>query len=153
MRTTRKVVPRAYGQAGVCSAGTQTCTNGALVWSNAQPSAEICGNGIDEDCNGADLVCPLTISLTVQIPNGGQNWKIRQSRTLKWRSTNVSGNVKIKLSRNNGGTWVTLFSGTPNDGQENWVVTGPPTTQVLICVSSVVSPSVFDVSDAVSTIH
>jgi len=48
------------GQLGICSAGIQTCTNGA--WSTCtrtlNPTTEICGNNIDEDCNGSDLACP-----------------------------------------------------------------------------------------------
>ena len=56
------------GLLGVCSAGTQTCTELA-VWGecvqNTQPSAEVCGNGTDEDCSGADTACtPFT-------PGGG----------------------------------------------------------------------------------
>jgi hypothetical protein len=41
---------------GLCKAGTQTCAADGLSWGacNGQvlPVPEICGNGIDEDCNG-----------------------------------------------------------------------------------------------------
>jgi hypothetical protein len=41
---------------GPCHAGTQVCTVDGLGWSVCQgqtpPSGEICGNGVDEDCNG-----------------------------------------------------------------------------------------------------
>jgi hypothetical protein len=47
------------GLPGVCSAGTQTCTTGALVCQQTtQPGVEVCGNGIDDDCDGSDLACP-----------------------------------------------------------------------------------------------
>jgi len=42
------------GLLGVCAPGTTVCTGGALSCrQNVQPSAEICGNGLDDDCNGA----------------------------------------------------------------------------------------------------
>jgi hypothetical protein len=46
--------PGATHEVGACHDGTQTCTSG--VWGYCQgeilPQLEICGNGIDEDCNG-----------------------------------------------------------------------------------------------------
>ncbi len=44
---------------GLCHAGEQTCIEGS--WGDCEgevtPQTEICGNGIDEDCNGSDLSC------------------------------------------------------------------------------------------------
>ncbi|MFO0756130.1 MAG: MopE-related protein [Byssovorax sp.] len=41
------------GNPGVCSAGTTSCTNGAIACNqNVQPSAETC-DGLDNNCNGA----------------------------------------------------------------------------------------------------
>ena len=41
---------------GVCKAGSQTCDASGLLWgpclNQVVPSAEVCANGIDEDCNG-----------------------------------------------------------------------------------------------------
>jgi len=45
---------------GICSStGTWQCVNGVKTNTCAPgtPQAEICGNGIDEDCNGSDLNC------------------------------------------------------------------------------------------------
>ncbi|MFH1585151.1 MAG: sialidase family protein [archaeon] len=47
------------GQQGICSNGTENCSSGS--WGSCiqdnQPTSEICGNGIDEDCSGSDLSC------------------------------------------------------------------------------------------------
>ncbi len=43
------------GMPGICAAGTQQCSGGALSCQQNQGAAadEICGNGLDDDCNGA----------------------------------------------------------------------------------------------------
>jgi hypothetical protein len=63
------------GQPGVCSAGTSSCSGGALVCvPNTQPSAEVC-DGLDNDCNGVvDDVpggCNVT-GLVITSPTQGQ---------------------------------------------------------------------------------
>jgi hypothetical protein len=50
------------GLLGICSEGTRTCSNG--IWGrciqNIQPSEEICGNDLDDDCDGfVDEGCNL----------------------------------------------------------------------------------------------
>jgi hypothetical protein len=49
---------------GACHGGTQTCDGSGMWWGfcvgEVTPKAEICGNGIDEDCNGtADVVADV----------------------------------------------------------------------------------------------
>ncbi len=42
------------GLSGICSAGTMTCKGGGLSCTQNQAAkAEVCGNGLDDDCNGA----------------------------------------------------------------------------------------------------
>jgi hypothetical protein len=51
---------------GICQMGTQTCitTDGEFGYWDActgfiGPEPEICGDGIDSDCDGSDLACPV----------------------------------------------------------------------------------------------
>lgn len=45
---------------GICRGGMQTCSSGAFgaCMGEITPRAEVCGNGVDEDCDGADRPCP-----------------------------------------------------------------------------------------------
>ena len=53
----------ASGTSGIasCKNGTQTCSGNSWVGTSCvgeiTPQIEICGNGVDEDCSGADLPC------------------------------------------------------------------------------------------------
>ncbi len=85
-------------------------------------------------------------------PNGGETWRVNRTRTIRWTSSLVSGNVKIELSRNGGTTWEVLFASTPNDGSQNWRVTSPTTTQAKIRVSGN-NGAVIDTSNGVFTIR
>ena len=56
-------------------------------------------------------------NITVTSPNGGENWDVDSSVDITWAG-NAGGSVNIRLSRDNGVTWETLFANTSNDGSE-----------------------------------
>ncbi|MFN0157180.1 MAG: WD40/YVTN/BNR-like repeat-containing protein [Bacteroidota bacterium] len=88
-------------------------------------------------------------SVTVVVPNGGEEWLAGSSSTVQWNSSSLSGNVKIELSRDGGSTFSEVLSAsTSNDGVQEWVVSGTPTTTAKIRVSSVSTPTVADTSNA-----
>lgn len=70
--------------------------------------------------------------ISVISPNGGEQWQINTSQTIKWSSFGAGANVKIELNRDGGINWETLFASTPNDGSAFWLVTGPPSNLCLI---------------------
>lgn len=99
----------------------------------------------------------LTISgsaptVAVSAPNGGEDWPVGLSQGITWTSNGISGDVKIELSRNGGGSYEVLFAGTTNDGTEAWTVTSPATANALMRISSVSNPAVVDVSNGPFTI-
>ena len=58
---------------GNCHGGQQTCVaNGEVVsWGACEgavvPADEVCGNDVDEDCNGMDVVCPPVLDVAVNV--------------------------------------------------------------------------------------
>jgi hypothetical protein len=87
-------------------------------------------------------------SVTVITPNGGESWAIGSRQTIQWNSSNVSGKVKIELSRNGGTTWTLLSNNEANTGNKTWKVTKPATTQARIRVSGVSDTGAVDTSNA-----
>ncbi len=87
-------------------------------------------------------------SITLINPIGGELFPIGFQKIIQWSSVNISGNVKIEISRDGGSNYEILSASTPNDGNENWVVNGPVTDQAHIKLSSIALPTVFDISPA-----
>jgi hypothetical protein len=103
------------------------------------------------DCDvGAFELVP---SIEVIFPDGNDTLGIGTTHKILWSFTGVRGNVIIQVSRDGGATWTTIFAGVNNDGNQNWTVTGPATTQAQIRICSVRDRSICDTSDANFTIR
>lgn len=86
--------------------------------------------------------------ITVMSPNGGEEWVAGDYAELTWFTWGLSENVKIEINRDYpGGAWETILADTENDGEDTWLVTGETSPNVRIRVSSLLTPSLFDVSD------
>lgn len=69
---------------------------------------------------------------------------IRQN--LNWSSNNLTGSVRIEISRDESTNWETLIDNTPNDGTESITVWGRATKRARLKVSSLNNPAVSDSS-------
>ncbi len=67
-------------------------------------------------------------------------------RSLSWSSSNIGGNVRIELSRDQGTTWETVLQNTPNDGSEPITIWGRATKNARLRIVSLESPIVSDSS-------
>jgi|GEM_PF-4120605 len=86
--------------------------------------------------------------IRVLSPNGGDVWHLGNSETIRWESAGLPGNLKIELNRDYpSGQWETLFSSTPNDGEESWSVLGGTSSRCRIKITSLDYPDVSDISD------
>ncbi len=92
-----------------------------------------------------------TPAINITTPNGGENCYADSTYYITWNSEGDVGNVAIEYSIDNGTTWTTIVSATPNDGSYSWTVPYTPSDSCLIRISdSNGEPS--DVSDAVFSI-
>ena len=94
---------------------------------------------------------PLT-TLTLRSPNGGESWQAGSSHAITWTSQGAIANVKLEHSVDNGGSWVTIVSSSPNDGSQNWTMPSTSTSQALVRVSDAVDGDPQDVSDGIFAI-
>ena len=60
----------ATGLPGLCAAGALGCAADGTVECVAEPQGEVCDDGIDQDCNGADSPCSA-LTLTIDDPFDG----------------------------------------------------------------------------------
>ena len=70
------------------------------------------------------------------------------SRPVTWSSDNITGNVRIDISRDESTNWETVIASTPNDGSEPINVVGRATRRARVRVVSIDSPTVSDSSVA-----
>jgi formylglycine-generating enzyme required for sulfatase activity len=106
---------------------------------------------LSDDATGTVTVTS-SLSVTVTIPNGGENWTVGSPDTIRWTSTGSVGNVKMDYSINGGSTWSPVVASTANSGSYPWTVPNSPSTTCRVKVSSVGTPSIYDISDANFTI-
>ncbi len=128
--------------------------NGLIAWTVTGPGSTNCyfkitsvsTPSISDLSNSAFTIS----SITVQAPNGGETWALGTTPSIRWSSVGVTGDVKIELSRNGSlEPFETILGTTPNDGVEPWTVTGAISNNCLMRISSVTTPAITDISDAV----
>lgn len=99
--------------------------------------------------NTADVVANFRYSgasLTMNNYNGGERIPRNLGKSLTWSSDNLTGNVKIEISRDESTTWQTLIANTPNDGAQTINIYGKPTRRARLRVVSLDNPIVSDSS-------
>ena len=158
------MISRTGGDAGSFSRIARVPNTGSFTWTVTGPETtqavirvkeQGAGDTYRDHSTGVFTIGsgpPPSGSITVTVPNGGEDWPIGSMQTIQWTSTGSIANVKIELSRDGGSTFETLFASTPNDGSESWTVTGPATTNALIRISDAANPATTDSSDAPFTI-
>lgn len=86
-------------------------------------------------------------SISIISPNGNDVLDVGSLISITWNSFNVTGAIKIELSRDGGNSFELIADNQPNVGFYNWTVTGPTTFQALIKISGYEDSTVYDISD------
>lgn len=81
--------------------------------------------------------------MSLRYPTGGETWYIDSTQTIQWNGASGQGVVTIDVSWDGGQTFQTITANAPNRGMFEWTVSGPPTQQAMIKLSSRTDPDAF----------
>ncbi|MCK5832922.1 T9SS type A sorting domain-containing protein [bacterium] len=90
--------------------------------------------------------------ITVLTPNGGDSYVWDDPIDITWTSLDLTGNVKIEYSMDGGVVWNSITGTTLDDGAYAWIAPHITSEIILFKISSVIFPTVFDVSDGFTEI-
>ena len=100
----------------------------------------------------SDNVFTIVPLVTVNVPNGGENWIENSQHNITWSSQTIA-NVKIEYSTDNGTSWISIVASIPaSGGSYNWTVPSTPSTQCLVRISDASNSAIYDLSNAPFTI-
>ena len=137
-----------------------TSNNGSYPWTVPNTPSFSClvkiSDSVDgEPCdmsNAYFTISPEQESITVNAPNGGENWIIGTNNTITWYSSGGIANVKIEYSIDGGTNWTTEIASTPNTGSYVWSAPNNPSTECKVKVSDASDFLPADESDATFTL-
>ncbi|MFH1372959.1 MAG: carboxypeptidase-like regulatory domain-containing protein [bacterium] len=136
-----------------------TKNDGAWTWpvSSNMPAHPDDGWLRFRDSNDSNTVAttgPFSVSgLTIMEPNGGEEWLVGRSDTIRWDTFNTAGVGDVDLYYSTDG-WATenlIAAGEDNDGKYAWSVDAPPSTTVQVRIDGV-DHNVSDASNANFTV-
>jgi hypothetical protein len=112
-------------------------------------------NPLVEDASDADFGIAMP-GIEVSSPNGGEVWKVYESKDITWTSSTGITNVKIELSLDSGANYTqVIVASTPNDGTFTWnpIPSEAVSDHCRIRISDVANAAVNDTSDADFTVQ
>jgi hypothetical protein len=132
---------------------------GSYTWTATTPGT---GNRVrvmsgalydDSDANYT-VVRALAPSITVLSPNGGEQIAINTQSNIVWSATDISGDVSIELSLDNGVTWSELGTAPAASGTYRWDVSDEKSAEALVRISgggqSDTSDAVFEIFEPIA---
>jgi hypothetical protein len=74
-------------------------------------------------------------TITVNSPNGGEEWRVGTPQEITWTWSGAVGNVNIEYSIDDGSGWFTIASNTANSGKHPWTIPDKVSSSCLVRVS------------------
>ena len=103
----------------------------------------------DVSDNVFSIVLPM---VKLNKPNGGENFIVGKSDTIKWISSNVA-NVKLEYTTDNGSSWISILTSTPASvGSFAWTIPNTPSTNCKVKISNADNSFFADTSDNIFSI-
>jgi len=134
-----------------------TANTGSYPWIIPNTPSNSClvkvSDAIDGDpwdvSNALFRISTAVQTITIQAPNGGENWIIGNNYNITWDATGGIVNVKIEYSTDNGTSWNVIVGSTANTGSYPWIPPAPPSGLCLVKISDASDNVPADVSDAI----
>ena len=89
--------------------------------------------------------------ITVNTPNGGEEWIAETTHEITWKSKNVD-EVKLDYSTDGGSTWKLIANTNALAGSFLWTSPNTPSENCLVKISNAADSSVFDQSNEIFTV-
>jgi hypothetical protein len=113
--------------------------------------------GVANDASDADFAVTAIPDpkITVLAPNGGENLTVDSTSVIRWTTQDITGNLDISYSTDNGTTWLAIATVPSTDQTYDWKVPNTLTTQGLVQVEAAdksakdASNGVFSISEKV----
>jgi parallel beta-helix repeat protein len=127
------------------------CIDRGAIRAPALPSTDLDHNprvvGAASDMGAYEYGSSSGARLTLLLPAAGEFQRMTTNRAITWASRDVTGEVKLEYSVDDGTNWTPIYDSTANDGAAVWTVQGPRSDRARIRISSIQNPDCFDVRD------
>ncbi|MEO0237385.1 MAG: hypothetical protein ABIN35_04045 [candidate division WOR-3 bacterium] len=127
--------------------------DGSFVWTVPLTPSSQCLIKISDAANSS-VYDISNFSFTIKKPeikivkiNGNDTLIASNKYPIVWQTEGTISNVNIEYSTNNGTTWNTIVTNTPNDGSYVWTVPSTPSSNYRLKITNSSDVTSYDISD------
>jgi hypothetical protein len=103
---------------------------------------------------GFTYIGDTTISVTLETPNGGEEWIEGENYNITWESSGSPDSINLYYSVDNGATYTEIITNEADDGIYSWLVPNEPTSDAKVKIEAIKDTTIAtDESDTVFTIE